>query len=86
MKFLMLMIICFAEDACTAVFDTTKFDTYDQCMNYAMPASQYMRDAYPTSAGEIHCLNEIEYSIYKDYIEKGGIPELSFDPDPASDV
>jgi hypothetical protein len=55
-------------------------------MLQAVPASEYMRDAYPTSAGEIHCLNDIEYSIYKEYIENGGVPELSFDPDPASEV
>lgn len=80
MKFLMVMIICFAEDACTAVFDTIRFETYDQCMDYAVPASQFMRDAYPTSAGEIHCLNDIEANIYKDYIDNGGVPALSFDP------
>ena len=80
------MIICFAEDACTAVYDTTKFETYAHCMNYAVPASQYMKDAYPTSAGEIHCLSDIEFNIYKDYIENGGVPALSFNPDPASDA
>ena len=32
MKFLMVMIICFAEDTCQAVFDATQFDTYDQCI------------------------------------------------------
>ena len=55
-------------------------------MNYAVPASQYMKDAYPTSAGEIHCLSDIEFNIYKDYIENGGVPALSFNPDPASDA
>ena len=86
MKFLMVMIICFAEDACTAIFDTTEFNTYNQCMLQAVPASEFMRDAYPTSAGEIHCLDDIEYSIYKEYIENGGVPALSFDPDPPSEV
>ena len=86
MKFLMVMIICFAEDACTAIFDTTKFDSYNQCMLQAMPASEFMRDAYPSSAGEIHCLNEDEYSQYKSYIDNGGRPELSFSIDPSSDA
>ena len=86
MKFLMVMIICFAEDACTAVFDKIKFETYDLCMDYAVPTSQYMKNAYPTSAGEIHCLSDIEYNIYKDYIDNGGLPALSFNPDPASDA
>ena len=55
-------------------------------MLQAMPASEFMRDAYPTSAGEIHCLTDIEYSIYKEYIDNGGIPKLSFDPEPATDT
>ena len=86
MKFLMLMIICFAEDACQAVFDYTKFDTYDQCMAQAVPISSYMKDTYVTSAGEIHCLSEDDWAEYKLFIDNGGIPALSFDPDLISDA
>ena len=53
MKFLMVMIICFAEDTCQAVFDAAQFNTYDECMAQALPVSRYMRDVYTTSAGEI---------------------------------
>ena len=60
MKFLMVMIICFAEDACQAVFDTTQFNSYDECMTQAVPMSRYMKEVYTTSAGEIHCLNQDE--------------------------
>ena len=77
MKFLMVMIICFAEDACQAVFDATQFSSYDECMAQAMPVSNYMREVYSTSSGEIHCLNEIDYEEYKAYIDAGGLPALS---------
>ena len=77
MKFLMVMIICFAEDACQAVFDATEFNTYDECMSQALPVSKYMKDVYSTSAGEIHCLDQNEIAIYKEYIDNGGKPELS---------
>ena len=46
----------------------------------------YMKDTYVTSAGEIHCLSEDDWAEYKLFIDNGGIPVLSFDPDPISDV
>jgi len=79
MKFLMVMIICFAEDACQAVFDADEFQTYDQCMAQALPVSRYMRDVYTSSAGEIHCLDEKDYAEYKAFIDNGGKPALSLD-------
>ena len=72
MKFLMVMIICFAEDTCQAVFDATQFDTYDQCMAQALPVSRYMRDVYATSSGEIHCLSSEETAMYQEYLNNGG--------------
>jgi len=77
MKFLMVMIICFAEDACQAVFDTAEFQTYDQCMAQAMPVSKYMSEVYPNSSGEIQCLPEEDYAKYKVFIDNGGKPSLS---------
>ena len=77
MKFLMVMIICFAEDACQAVFDTTQFETYDQCMTQAVPVVNYMREVYTNSSGEIHCLSEQDFKFYKDFIDNGGEPQLS---------
>ena len=51
-----------------------------------MPISQYMKDTYTTSAGEIHCLSEDDWAEYKLFIDNGGIPVLSFDPDQISDA
>ena len=79
MKFLMVMIICFAEDACQAVFDANQYNTYDECMAQAVPVSRYMKDVYSTSAGEIHCLTQEEIATYKEYLDNGGKVELSYD-------
>ena len=79
MKFLMVMIICFAEDACQAVFDATEYQTYDQCMTQAVPVVNYMREVYTNSSGEIHCLSEQDFQLYKDFIDNGGRPALSLD-------
>ena len=81
----MVMIICFAEDTCQAVFDATQFDTYDQCMAQALPVSRYMRDVYATSSGEIHCLSSEETAIYQEYLNNGGKPTLSLEH-PRSDI
>ena len=79
MKFLMVMIICFAEDACQAVFDATEYQTYDQCMTQAVPVVNYMREVYTNSSGEIHCLSEQDFQFYKDFIDNGGRPALCLD-------
>lgn len=73
----MVMIICFSEDACQAIFDASEFHSYDQCMTQAVPVARYMKDVYSNSNGEIHCLNENEMAQYKLFIENGGKPELS---------
>jgi hypothetical protein len=87
MKFLMVMIICFAEDTCQAVFDATQFNTYDQCMAQALPVSRYMRDVYATSSGEIHCLNSEETVQYQEYLNNGGKPTLSLEhPEKSSNI
>ena len=77
MKWLMVMIICFAEDACQAVFDATEYNSYDECMSQAMPVSRYMQEVYSNSSGEIHCLNQNEIIQYQQYLDNGGKPELS---------
>ena len=84
MKFLMVMIICFAEDACQAIFDSAEFYTYDSCMLSATPVARYMRDVYSTSSGEIHCLSEQETVEYKLFLKNGGKPTLSLRPEPTS--
>ena len=84
MKFMMIMIICFAQDVCEAVFDDTVwYNTYDECISTASGVAGYMIDAYPNSAGYIYCMTHDEAKTYRDYIENGGEIELDLpEPDP----
>jgi len=87
MKFLMVMIICFAEDTCQAVFDSAEFNSYGQCMVSATPVARYMRDVYNTSSGEIHCLSAEETAEYKLYLDNGGKATLSLNhPETTSSI
>ncbi len=77
MKWMMVMIICFSEDACQAVFDANEFNSYNDCMASAVPVSQYMQEVYSNTSGEIHCLNQTDIKIFQDFIDGGGKPTLS---------
>ena len=60
MKFSMVMIICFATGVCETLFDSTQYDTYDQCIEAENSTALYMQKTFPMSNGEIHCLDEME--------------------------
>ena len=60
--------------------EPSQFNTYDECMLQAVSVTNYMRDLYPSSAGEIHCLDEKDYAEYKAFIDNGGKPALSLSP------
>ena len=73
----MVMIICFSVEVCTAMFDDSKFDSYDLCYESSKSAVSYMQEMYPDSAGEIYCLTPEELAVYKKYIDEGGKPVLT---------
>ena len=77
MNFTMVMIVCFSVEVCTAMFDDTKFNSYDSCYEFSRSAVSYMQEMYPESAGEVHCLTPKELSAYKKYINEGGKPVLT---------
>jgi len=60
MQYSMVMIICFAAGVCQTVFDEQKFSSYNSCINSANEVVSYMKDLYPTSSGEVKCLDEME--------------------------
>ena len=77
MKFIMVIIICFSQDVCQAIFDAPVwYQSYDECISTAGGVAGYMKDAYPDSAGNIYCMTEEEANTYRDYIENGGKIEL----------
>ena len=73
----MVMIVCFSVEVCTAMFDDTKFNSYDACYESSRSAVSFMSEMYPNSAGEIRCLTGEELAIYKEYIDQGGKPQLT---------
>ena len=77
MNFTMVMIVCFSVQVCTAMFDDTKFDSYDECYESSRSAVSYMSEIYPNSSGEVWCLTPEELALYRDYIDQGGKPELT---------
>ena len=85
MNFTMVMIVCFSVQVCTAMFDDTKFDSYDACYESSRSAVSFMSEMYPNSAGEIHCLTDEDLAIYKEYIDQGGKPQLT-NPEPEEEL
>ena len=53
MQFSMVMIICFAQGVCQTIFDTAKFNSYNDCIGAANGVVRYMMETYPTSKGEV---------------------------------
>ena len=84
MKFVMVMIICFGAE-CEAVFDpTTTFNDYNTCYSTALQTTQYMKQMYPQSAGEIHCFDPEQLSQFQKFLDDGNKPSLSR-PEPAKE-
>ena len=81
----MVMIVCFSVQVCTAMFDDTKFDSYDACYESSRSTVSYMQEMYPDSAGEVHCLTDEDLAIYKEYIDQGGKPQLT-NPEPEEEL
>ena len=77
MNFTMLMIICFLPGVCTAVFNDTTFDSYDSCIKTSASTVEYIKQTYPTTAGEIYCMTPEEASNYKLFLDNSGTPTLS---------
>ena len=42
----MVMIICFATGVCETLFDSTQYDTYDQCIEAANSTVLYMQKTF----------------------------------------
>jgi hypothetical protein len=78
----MVMIACMAVEVCTAMFDDTKFNNYDDCYEISRSVVSFMQETYPNSSGEVWCLTPEELAVYRDYIDQGGKPVLT-NPRPA---
>ena len=68
MKFIMVIIICFGAN-CQTIWDKQLYSTVDDCLAASGPVKEYMMQVYPTSAGQIYCMNEEEFTKYKKNLE-----------------
>ena len=81
------MIICFAEDACQAIFDSAEFYTYDSCMLSATPGERFHGICNRISApgdGRFVFINAIIAQAMELFLKNGGKPTLSLRPEPTS--
>ena len=70
MKFVMVMIICFGAD-CEALFNKEHtYDSYNVCYQEAIENANFMRQMFPSSAGEVHCWDEERFKLELEYLGK----------------
>ena len=71
MKFIMVIIICFGAN-CQSLWDKQEYSTVDDCLAASGPDREYMMQVYPTSTGQIYCMNEEEFANYYKQLQDGG--------------
>ncbi len=76
MKFFMVIIVCFGVD-CQAIYEKTAYDSHAACYEVAVETTKFMQQMYPDSSGEVHCLDEQQYSIYNEFLQNGGKPAIA---------
>ena len=80
MNVIMVIILCFGAN-CQAIWEKNYYPSIEECITASAPVKQYMMDVYPDSAGEIHCMTEKTFKDYIKFLEEGGKPELTTNPD-----
>jgi len=83
MKFIMVIIICFGAN-CQTIWDKQLYSTVDDCLAASGPVKEYMIQVYPTSAGQIYCMDEQQFKNYEEYLENGGEPTIESYNKPSS--
>ena len=76
MKFFMVIIMCMAVDVCETIYETEPYNTQYECQQEAATVRNYMIETFPTSAGEIYCLNQEEFYLFNEWMKQGGEPKL----------
>ena len=85
MKIIMVIIICFVANGgsidCQAIWEKIVYSSMEECITASAPVKGYMMNAYPDSAGEIHCMTKGEFDKYYQFLQEGGKPSIAM-PDP----
>ncbi len=86
MKIIMVIIICFGASGgsldCQAIWEKHYYTSMEECITASAPVKGYMMNAYPDSAGEIHCMTKGEFDKYYQFLQEGGKPSITTTPNP----
>ena len=80
MKFIMVIIICFGANGsidCQAIWEKKHYPSIKECITASAPVKDYMINAYPESAGEIHCMTEEVFDDYIQGLKNGNKPSIT---------
>ena len=69
MKWIMVVIICFSADVCERMYDQEMYNTADECITSSEVVAEYMKNSFPTTAGQIFCLDEENFENYRKQLE-----------------
>ena len=65
----MVVIICFSADVCERMYDQEMYNTADECITSSEVVAEYMKNSFPTTAGQIFCLDEENIENYRKQLE-----------------
>ena len=66
----MIVVICFTAEVCERMYDQEMYNTAEECTAASEGVAEYMKEAYPTTAGKIFCLDEGNFENYKKQLEQ----------------
>tara|TARA_B100000686_G_scaffold343503_1_gene424468 strand:- start:4312 stop:4554 length:243 start_codon:yes stop_codon:yes gene_type:complete len=69
----MVIIICFGAN-CQSIWEEHWYTTLEDCLQQTPAVKEYMMNTFPTSAGEIYCMNEQEFGKYYQRLLEDGTP------------
>ena len=75
----MIVVICFTAEVCERMYDQEMYNTAEECTAASEGVAEYMKEAYPTTAGKIFCLDEENFENYKKQLEQNPdyVPEFN---------
>lgn len=76
MKFIMVIVFCMYGN-CQTIYEENMYDSLDSCLQSSHSVSQYMKDTYPGSTGEIYCMK------YEDFKKLEEQSQNQYNQDPA---
>ena len=85
MKVIMVIILCFGASGgsldCQAIWEKNYYPSMEECITASAPVKDYMMNAYPESAGEIHCMTEEIFDDYVQGLKNGNKPSITIPKD-----